>query len=179
MPKNKNIILGVTASIAIYKACDILRRLKEEGFSVTVIMTKEAEELIRPVVFQSLSGNRVYCGLFDHPESWEVEHISLAKKADLLLVAPATANIIAKVKTGICDDLLSCVISATEASVVFAPAMNEQMYKNKITQANISSLKKLGYEFIEPKVGRLACGSVGVGCLAEVDTVVKAVKKLL
>jgi len=179
MQKNKNIILGVTASIAIYKACDILRRLKEEGFFVTVVMTREAEELIRPIVFQSLSGNRVYSGLFGPAESWEVEHISLAKKADLVLVAPATANIIAKFKTGICDDLLTCVISATKAGVVFAPAMNEQMYKNPITQANISALKKLGYKFIEPKVGRLACGSVGIGCLAEVEAVVKEVKKLL
>jgi phosphopantothenoylcysteine decarboxylase / phosphopantothenate---cysteine ligase len=179
MAKHKEIILGVTASIAIYKACDILRRLKEEGFVVTVVMTREAEELIRPVVFQSLSGNRVYRGLFDEPESWEIEHISLAQKADLVLVAPATANIIAKVKVGICDDLLTCIISATEAGVAFAPAMNERMYKNKITQGNIGALKALGYKFIEPRVGRLACGSRGLGCLAEVEAIVKEVKRLI
>jgi phosphopantothenoylcysteine decarboxylase/phosphopantothenate--cysteine ligase len=179
MTKNKNIILGVTASIAIYKACDILRRLRDEGFSVTVVMTKEAEELIRPVVFQSLSGNPVYRGLFDEPKSWEVEHISLAQKASLILVAPATANIIAKVSCGICDDLLTCIISATDAPVVFAPAMNENMYKNRITQENIKKLKVLGYRFIEPRVGRLACGKVGVGCLAEVEAIVKEVKRLI
>ncbi|MDP2941332.1 MAG: flavoprotein, partial [Candidatus Omnitrophota bacterium] len=95
MPVKKNIILGVTASIAIYKACELIRRLQEQGFCVTVVMTAEAEELIRPIVFKSLSGNKVYRGLFDESQSWEVEHISLAEKADLILIAPATANIIA------------------------------------------------------------------------------------
>ncbi|MFH0739065.1 MAG: flavoprotein [Candidatus Omnitrophota bacterium] len=179
MNKNKNVILGVTASIAIYKACDIVLRLKDAGFSVSVVMTKEAEELIRPVVFQSLSGNPVYRGLFDQPQSWEIEHVSLAQKASLVLVAPATANIIAKVACGISDDLLGCVISATSAPVVFCPAMNEQMYKNKITQGNIKKLKALGYGFVEPRVGRLACGKVGVGCLAEVEAIIKEVKRLI
>jgi phosphopantothenoylcysteine decarboxylase/phosphopantothenate--cysteine ligase len=179
MTKNKNIILGVTASIAIYKACEIIRRLKEQGFSVSVVMTKEAEEFIRPVVFQSLSGNKVYRGLFDEPEAWEIEHVSLAQMADLVLVAPATANVIAKVACGICDDLLTCVISATTRPVVFCPAMNEQMYKNKITQGNISKLKTLGYKFVEPRIGRLACGEVGAGCLAEPEAIVKQVKRLI
>ena len=179
MAKEKQVILGVTASIAIYKACDIVRRLKDEGFSVSVVMTPEAEELIKPVVFQSLSGNKVYRGLFEESETWEIEHISLADKADAVLVAPATANIIAKVACGICDDLLACVISATKAPVLFAPAMNENMYKNKITQDNIKKLKSAGYKFIEPKVGRLACGKTGVGCLAEIETIIKEVKKNL
>jgi len=179
MAHNKNIILGVTSSIAIYKACDIVLRLKEEGFSVSVVMTKEAEELIRPVVFQSLSANKVYRGLFDEPQAWEIEHVSLAQKADLVLVAPATANIIAKVACGICDDLLTCIICATPHPVVFCPAMNEQMYKNKITQGNIAKLKTLGYRFVEPRVGRLACGKVGVGCLAEVEAIVKEVKRII
>ena len=179
MAREKNIILGVTASIAIYKACDIVRRLKDEGFSVTVVMTEEAEELIRPVVFQTLSGNKVYRGLFDEPHSWEIEHVSLAKKADLVLIAPATANIIAKVASGICDDLLTCIVSATKAAVLISPAMNENMYKNKITQENIKRLRSLGYRFIEPRVGRLACGEKGLGCLAEVETIIKEVKKNL
>ena len=180
MPKEKNIILGVTASIAIYKACDIVRRLKSEGLSVIVVMTKEAEELIKPIVFQSLSGNKVYRGgLFEEPEVWEIEHIALAEKADLVLVAPATANIIGKISGGICDDLLTCTIAATKARVVLAPAMNENMYKNKITQGNIEKLKSLGYKFVEPRLGKLACGKVGVGCLAEVEEIVKAVKKNL
>jgi len=179
MPQAKNIVLGVTASIALYKACDILRRLKEQGLSVQVVMTPEAEELIKPIVFQSLSGNRVYRGLFSEPQAWGIEHIGLAEKAGLVLVAPATANIIAKIAGGICDDLLTCVICATRAPVLIAPAMNENMYQNKITQANIRKLKSLGYKFIGPRKGRLACGKVGVGCLAEVEVIIKEVKKLL
>ena len=176
----KKIILGVTASIAIYKACEIVRRLKEAHLCVSVVMTQEAEELIRPIVFQSLSGNKAYRGdLFAESEEWEIEHVSLAEKADLVLIAPATANIIAKISGGICDDLLTCVVSATKAKVLIAPAMNENMYKNKITQANINKLKAFGYKFIEPKVGRLACGSVGTGCLADIEDIIKAVKKAL
>ena len=177
--QKKNIILGVTASIAIYKACEIIRRLKEEGFLVTVVMTPEAEELIRPIIFQSLSGNKVYCGLFDMPQAREIEHVSLAEKADLVLIAPATANIIGKIASGISDDLLTCIVCATKASVLFCPAMNENMYKNKITQENIKKLKSLGYKFVEPIKGRLACGKIGIGCLAEVEAIIKEVKKIL
>ncbi len=177
MAKEKKILLGVTASIAIYKACDVVSRLKKEGFSVSVVMTPEAEELIKPVVFQSLSANRVYRGLFDEPESWEIEHISLAEQAGLVLIAPATANVIAKIAAGICDDLLTCVVLATKAPVLICPAMNENMLLNKITQANIKKLKGLGYRFVEPRHGRLACGKEGVGCLAEVETIIKEAKK--
>jgi phosphopantothenoylcysteine decarboxylase/phosphopantothenate--cysteine ligase len=177
MAKKKNIILGVTASIAIYKACEILRRLQEEGFAVTVAMTEEAEELIKPIVFQSLSGNKVYSGLFEDSQAWDIEHVSLAQKADLLLIAPATANIIAKISHGICDDLLTCVVLATKAPVVVCPAMNDTMYLNKVTQENIKKLEELGYKVIAPKKGRLANGQVGIGCLAEVGTIIKEVKK--
>jgi len=179
MARPKNIILGVTASIAAYKACDIVRRLTGASFSVTVVMTKEAQELIRPIVFQSLSGNKVYCGLFDEPDTWGIGHVSLADKADLVLVAPATANIIGKIACGLCDDLLTCVICAARAPVLIAPAMNENMYKNPIVQGNIKKLKSCGYRFIEPIKGRLACGRVGVGCLAEVEDIIKEVKKNL
>ncbi len=175
----KNIILGVSASIAIYKSCEIIRELKEEGFGVTVILTPEAEEFIRPVVFQALSGNKVYSGLFGQPQAWEIEHVSLADKADLVLVAPATANIIGKIAGGICDDLLTCVISATKAPVLICPAMNENMYLNKITQENIRKLKDYGYKFVEPKRGKLACGKTGTGCLAETKEIIQQVKKLL
>lgn len=178
MAGEKNIILGVTASIAIYKACEMVRRLKEQGYGVTVVMTREAEELIKPIVFQGLSGNRVYRGLFDEPDIWEIAHVSLADKADLILVAPATANIIGKMASGICDDLLTCVICVTKAPVVICPAMNEGMYNNKIVQENIRKLKSFGYKFIEPIKGRLACGKMGVGCLAEVETIVREVKKI-
>ncbi len=177
MGKNKNIILGVTASIAIYKACDIVRRLQEQGFSVSVVMTKESEKLISHTLFQSLSGNRVYRDLFEQSDTWEIGHISLAEKADLILIAPATANIIAKISSGICDDLLTCVVSATSAKVLISPAMNENMYLNKITQENMKKLKGFGYKFIEPRKGNLACGKFGAGCLAEIDTIVSEVKK--
>ena len=176
MVKGKNIILGVSASIAIYKSCDIVRKLKEKSGLVTVVMTKEAEELIGPIVFQSLSGNKVYSGLFDSTDTWEIEHVSLAKKADLILIAPATANIIAKLAAGICDDLLTCIVLATKAPVLIAPAMNENMYKNKITQDNIARLKKSGYFLIAPREGKLACGDMGTGCLADIDTIIKEVE---
>ncbi|MCM8780480.1 MAG: phosphopantothenoylcysteine decarboxylase [Candidatus Omnitrophica bacterium] len=179
MSKNKNIVLGVTASIAIYKACDILRRLNQEGFSVTVVMTEEAQAFIRPMVFQNLSGNKVYCSLFDESSEWQAEHISLAEKADMVLIAPATANIIAKLACGICDDLLTCLVCATKAQVVICPAMNENMYKNKITQGNMRRLESLGYRFIPPIKGRLVCGKIGIGCLAEVDAIVEEVKRML
>jgi len=176
----KNIILGVTASIAIYKACDLIRKLKGCGFSVQVVMTKEAEELIKPIVFQSLSANRVYRGaIFEEQDTWEIEHISLAEKADLILIAPATANIIAKLAGGICDDLLTCTVCASKAKVLIAPAMNENMYQNKITQSNIAKLKSCGYKFIGPASGLLACGVVGIGCLADTEEIVRQVKKIL
>lgn len=175
----KKIVLGVTGSIAIYKSCDIIRRLKENSFDVTVVMTKEAKEFINPILFQTLSGNKVYESMFEASQNWSIEHISLAQKADLVLIAPATANVIAKVAAGLCDDLLSCVVAATKAKVVFCPAMNENMFLNKITQLNIKKLGELNYKFIQPIKGKLACGTTGVGCLAEIDSIVKEVKLLL
>ena len=171
----KNVVLGVTGSVAIYKSCDIIRRLKENGCDVTVVMTKEAKEFINPILFQTLSGNKVYESMFEVPENWDIEHISLAQKADLVLIAPATANIIAKAACGLCDDLLSCIVLATKAKIVFCPAMNDGMFLNKITQANIKKLSELNCKFIQPVKGKLACGKVGIGCLADVDTIVKAV----
>jgi len=178
-PKKK-IVLGVTASIAIYKACELVRRLKECGFMVRVVMTKEAEQLVKPVVFASLSANKVYrADIFDAPEEWEIEHVSLAEEADLILIAPATANIIAKLATGICDDLLTCTVCASRKNILIAPAMNENMYSNKITQSNIAKLKSCGYKFIAPRKGMLACGKTGLGCLADLEDIVKEVKKYL
>jgi len=176
----KNIILGVSASIAIYKSCDLIRRLREDGMAVHVVMTKEAEEMIRPVVFQSLSGNRVYSGnMFEPQDTWDIEHIALAAKADLILIAPASANIIAKLAAGICDDLLTCTVCASRSKILIAPAMNENMYNYKITQGNIAKLKACDFKFILPSKGLLACGTVGVGCLAETAEIVKEAKKLL
>lgn len=179
MKKEKNIILGVSASVAIYKACDLIRRLREEAWAVSVVMTAEAEKLIQPILFQSLAGNKVYRGLFDEPDAWEIEHISLAEDADLVLIAPATANIIGKIAGGICDDLLTCVVAATKAPVLIAPAMNTNMYENKIVQENIKKLKNAGYKFIGPREGKLACGKKGIGCLASVEEIVKEANKIL
>jgi len=179
MVAQKHIILGVAASVAIYKACEIVRNLKKSGFEVTVVMTEEAEKLVSPLLFQSLSGNKVYRGLFSEPGTGEIEHVSLADKASVVLIAPATANIIAKIANGICDDLLTCVVCATKAPVLLCPAMNENMYKNKITRWNIKKLESLGYRFVEPKRGELACGKTGIGCLADVETIIKEVKRVL
>lgn len=175
--KKKEIILGISASIAIYKSCDILRRLQEQGFNVSVVMTPDATQLISPQIFQSLSGNKVYSELFSQTNDYSLEHISLAEKPKLVLIAPATANIIGKIASGVCDNLLTSTVCATKAKVLIAPAMNTNMYKNRIVQDNIKKLKAYGYKFIEPRKGNLACGKAGVGCLAGVDEIVGAVKR--
>jgi len=177
--KGNNIVLGVTASIAIYKACDIARGLVKDKFSLDIVMTRNAVRLISPQVFSSLIAGSVYGDEFPGLGNWEIEHISLAKKADLILIAPATANIIGKIANGIADDLLSTTVMATRALILIAPAMNENMYKSKIVQGNIGKLKNLGYKFVGPRIGKLACGDVGVGHLAETETIVKEAKKLL
>ena len=177
----KCVVLGVTGGIACYKALDVASMLRKKDVEVNVIMTKSATEFVTPLTFQSISQNRVVCDMFEEPKAWEIQHISLAKKADVLLVAPATANIIGKVVNGIADDMLSTTIMATKAKVIFAPAMNTNMYDNNIVQENIQKLKSLGYEFIEPASGRLACGDSGKGKLEKpeiiVDTVMCALEK--
>ncbi|HOA81123.1 MAG TPA: bifunctional phosphopantothenoylcysteine decarboxylase/phosphopantothenate--cysteine ligase CoaBC [Defluviitaleaceae bacterium] len=175
----KTVVLGVTGGIAAYKACEIASRLVKLGIEVNVIMTKSAQEFVRPLVFQSLTNRPVATDMFKAPLSWDIEHISLAKKADLFLIAPATANIIGKIAAGIADDMLSTTVMATKAPVVIAPAMNTAMYKNKIVQKNIKDLSDLGYHFISPGEGRLACGDSGVGKLAEVDIIVDEVIDIL
>jgi phosphopantothenoylcysteine decarboxylase / phosphopantothenate---cysteine ligase len=175
----KTILLGVTGSIASYKAADLISDFTKKGHEVFVIMTKEAAEFITPLTLQTLSGNKVYSDMFGIPEEWDTKHVSLAKKADLILIAPATANIIGKLACGICDDLLTCTATASEAQVLIAPAMNDVMYKNKIVQKNIARLKGIGYEFVGPKKGRLACGYEAIGCMADVDEIVRAIEKLV
>jgi len=175
MLKDTNIVLGVTGGIAAYKACDIVSRLKKLSANVDVIMTKSAVEMVKPHTFQALSQNPVIIDTFITPRSWDIEHISLAQKADILLVAPATANIIGKVANGIADDMLSTTIMASTATVIFAPAMNTKMYENKIVQQNIEKLTSLGYQFIEPASGRLACGDIGKGKLADIDEIIEFV----
>lgn len=175
MLKNTNVVLGVTGGIAAYKACDIVSRLKKLQANVDVIMTKSATEMVQPHTFQALSQNPVIIDTFNTPRYWDIEHISLAQKADILLVAPATANIIGKVANGISDDMLSTTIMASTGKVIFAPAMNTKMYENRIVQQNIEKLISLGYQFIEPASGRLACGVIGKGKLADIDEIIEFV----
>lgn len=171
----KNVVIGVTGGVAVYKALDVISRLKKEDINVDVIMTKSACEFVTPLSFQSLSQNAVIKNMFDEPKVFEIQHISLAKKADVLVVVPATANIIGKVANGIADDMLSTTIMATNAKVIFAPAMNTNMYNNPIVKENIKKLKSYGYEFINPSSGRLACGDVGNGKLADTEEIAEVV----
>lgn len=176
---NKCVVIGVSGGVAVYKALEVISRLRKKDIEVRVIMTESAQKFVTPLSFQSLSQNMVTTDMFDEPKAWEIQHISLAKKADLMLVLPATANIIGKVSNGIADDMLSTTIMATKAPVVFAPAMNTNMYENPIVQNNIEKLKSFGYEFIEPASGRLACGDVGAGKLADVEDIYEFVLKTL
>lgn len=176
---SKTVVLGVSGGIAAYKACDVVSRLRKENIQVNVIMTKHATEFVSALTFQSISQNPVAVEMFEPVTNWDIEHISLAKKADIFLIAPATANIIGKIANGIADDMLSTTVMATKAPVVIAPAMNTNMYENPVTQANIQKLKDLGYIFIEPGYGRLACGDLGPGKLAEPDLIVENIKFLL
>jgi phosphopantothenoylcysteine decarboxylase/phosphopantothenate--cysteine ligase len=162
-----NVVLGVCGGIAAYKALEVVSALRKKDINVDVIMTEHAAEFVTPLSFQSLSSNKVIVDMFEEPKVWEIQHISLAKKADLILVVPATANIIGKVANGIADDMLSTTIMASKAKVVFAPAMNTNMYENPIVRQNIEKLKSFGYIFIEPASGRLACGDEGKGKLPD------------
>lgn len=167
MLKGKNIVVCVTGGIAVYKAVDVVSRLKKLGANIDVLMTESAKEFVTPLTFQSMSQNPVTSSVFDEPKAWQIEHIALATKADLFLIVPATANMIGKVANGIADCMISTTIMATHARVVFAPAMNTQMYRNPIFVMNVDKLETLGYEFIAPAVGRLACGDYGEGKLAD------------
>lgn len=175
----RKVVLGITGSIAAYKACGIVSRLRESGAEVFVVMTKSATHFVTPLTLQTLSGNRVYLNLFDLPEEWKFAHISLAERADLVLIAPATANTIAKLAAGMADDLLTATVLASEAPILIAPAMHETMYKNSFTQANIGKLKEKGFKFIGPGYGMLASGKIGLGRLASNDEIMETVRGIL
>lgn len=175
----KTVVVGITGGIAVYKSLDVISRLKKKEFNVHVIMTRAAAEFVTPLSFQTISQNMVNINMFSEPKSWEIQHISLAKKADLILIVPATANIIGKVASGIADDLLSTTIMATKAPVVFAPAMNTNMYTNSIVQENINKLSERGYKFIKPASGRLACGDIGQGKLPDTTFIAEVVESLM
>lgn len=173
-PRTKQVVLGVCGSIAAYKAGDIIRRLQDNHCEVTVIMTREAAEFITPLTLSSLCGKNVHQDMFTK-DSWSMAHIELAQKADIVLIAPATANVIGKLANGLADDLLTTFIISSRAPIFIAPAMNDKMYTNGIVKDNCAKLKKYGFKFIEPVKGKLACGTVGVGHLAEVEDIVKVV----
>ena len=177
--KRKNIILGITGSIAAYKACDLIGLFRKNGFEVTCILTKEAGEFITPLTLETLSSNTAFSDMFKLPEKRTAVHISLADKADLVVICPASANIIGKLANGICDDLLTCTVFATKAPVLVAPAMNDKMYKHKIIQKNIATLKNAGHTFVGPVKGHLACGDYAIGHLADISNIFKESKRLL
>lgn len=177
--KGKSIVLGVTGGIAAYKSCDVVSRLKKLGAEVDVIMTRSACQFVQPLTFRTLSHRPVVVDTFAESENWEVEHIVLAKKADLLLIAPATANILAKMAAGIADDMLSTTWLATKAPVLVAPAMNTVMFENIVTQNNLRTLQSRGVLVVGPEGGVLACGDVGAGRMSQPDDIVAACVKIL
>jgi phosphopantothenoylcysteine decarboxylase/phosphopantothenate--cysteine ligase len=177
--EGKTIVLGITGSIAAYKAATLARKLQSKGAQVIVVMTEAGAKLVDPLTFRSLTGEPVLVDMFAPVTDWQIEHISLAEEADLLLIAPATANTIGKIAHGIADTLLTCAVMATKAPVLIAPAMNANMYENPIVQENIKRLEEFGYCFVEPKVGKLATGIEGKGALADVDDIVATAEELL
>jgi len=177
----KKIVLGVTGSIAAHKAVDVASLLTREGHSVHVVLTADAQRFITPLPFKTLSRNPVVTDLYDEEEGWKPTHITLADEADLLLIAPATANVLAKMAHGIADDALSCIALAlkTSARTVVAPAMNGKMWLHPATQANVATLKGRGVQFIGPDDGLLSCGYEGIGRLSTPDYIVKQTLALL
>jgi phosphopantothenoylcysteine decarboxylase/phosphopantothenate--cysteine ligase len=175
----KNVILGVCGSIACYKAAELASRLKQAGRNVNVVMTKHATEFVSPLTFQTLSRSPVTTGIFDEKESWHPGHIALADAADLLLIAPATANTIAKLACGIADDALTSIALASLAPLLIAPAMNGKMWMHAATQENVARLKARGARFIGPEEGLLACGYEGIGRLWETAGILEEAEKML
>lgn len=178
MVEEKQIVLGITGGIAAYKAVELVRQLCTRGAKVDVVMTKNAQQFVTPLTFQTISGHPVFTDLFSSFKP-EIAHISLADKADLLIIAPATANIIAKIASGCADDLLTTTVLATKAPVLIAPAMNARMWENPVVKRNVGTLKELGYGIIEPATGELACGYEGKGRLAEIEDIVEEALTIL
>ena len=180
MLTGKNIVLGVTGGIAAWRSCPLTIELSlNRHANVEVIMTENAQKFITELSLRSLSHNPVVCDQFERPTSWDVKHISLARKADLVLIAPCTADVIGKLANGIADDMLTTTVMATRAPVLICPAMNDQMYSNLIVERNMAVLREVGYRFMEPAEGVLAYGGTGKGKMAEVDEIVKEVERIL
>ncbi len=179
MLTNKTVVLGVTGGIAAYKAADLASKLVQAGAKVRVAMTESATEFVTPLTFRSLTNNPVAVGMFEMTSEFSIEHVALAEAADIVVVAPATANIIAKIAAGMADDMVSCTVLATGAPVVIAPAMHTAMYRNPVTQENLARLKARGMTIVGPESGRLASGGTGMGRLAEVGKIIKAIEQVL
>lgn len=177
--KKPCVVLGVTGGIAVYKACELLRLLQKRGIDVFAVMTQNACRFVAPLTFETLSGHPVAVDTFDRPQTWEVEHIALAKRADLFLIAPATANIMGKMACGIADDMLSTTVMATRAPVLVAPAMNTGMWENAAVQQNVKTLRARGVEIVAPVSGHLACGDSGAGKLEDVAVIAERACELL
>ena len=176
---NKTIVLGVTGSIAIYKAADLASKLTQAGAKVEVVMTESATKFVSPMTFRSVTNRPVVTSLWEMASEFSIEHVALADAADIVVIAPATANIIAKLAIGIADDSLTCTVLATKAPVLIAPAMHTYMYQNSITQENIAKLKTRGFIFVAPGYGHLASGGVGQGRLADTEDIIGAIKQVL
>ena len=179
MLANKTIVLGITGSIAAYKAADIASKLTQAGARVEVVMTESATRFVAPLTLRSITGRPVVTDMFELASEYSIEHIALAEAADVVVIAPATANIIAKLAGGIADDMLTCTVLATKAPIILAPAMNVNMFENSITQDNLAKLKSRGFTIVDPAYGRLASGKMGVGCLAEVEEIIATVNQVL
>ncbi len=175
MLSGKTVLLGVTGGIACYKAAELASALVKQHCKVRVLMTKNATEFIAPLTFESLTGNPVAVDTFDRDRPWEIEHIALADQADLVLIAPATANVLAKLAHGLADDMLTTTVLACDCPKLAAPAMNTRMYENAVTQDNLDALRRYGWEIIEPVSGRLACGATGKGKLPDPERLLEAV----
>ena len=177
--KGKNILLGITAGIAAYKTCELVRKFQKQGAQVTVVMTPNAEKFVSPLVLASLSKNKVYCEQFDY-KNYDIEHISLAQKADIFVIAPATANTISKIAHGICDNLLTSVACAFNKPILLVPAMNVNMYENRLIQENITKLEALENFFVlPPEEGELACGVCAKGRMAELDRIIEKTSEII
>ncbi|MBR4540092.1 MAG: bifunctional phosphopantothenoylcysteine decarboxylase/phosphopantothenate--cysteine ligase CoaBC [Clostridia bacterium] len=177
--EGKTVVLGVTGGIAAYKACELTSRLRKAGAQVYVIMTQNACQFVAPLTFETLSNHPVVTDTFARPSTWEVEHIALAKRADVFVIAPATANILAKMAHGIADDMLSTTVLATRAPVLVAPAMNTGMWENAATQENVQTLLRRGVRFVGPEGGFLACGDTGAGRMSEPSQIFDAIAETL